>query len=321
MFQLQEDFPNLICLNCFNKITDIYNFKLLCDYSNALFLKYLESQNKADNYNLESEHKYRTVSNLLRSQTPDETLKNEIFDDTKIVLDNESKNNLLNNLNCKVSGKSCEPKKDQPCEARNDLTDLTSHDECHQQYENNPRHFLCEKCETTFESKSLLIKHIKKIHSKLKIHKNENEEINNFICEICRKPFKSKYILAVHEQRHYNKGQFLCTTCGKGFSSKGCLNRHMRVHTGEKKYECNICKKKFPSSNNLNLHFRIHSGVKPYLCTKCGKAFSHPTGLSYHMKTHTKEKNYKCDICEKSFVLRCHLSNHHKIHTGNWKFC
>ncbi|KAG5879971.1 hypothetical protein JTB14_036183 [Gonioctena quinquepunctata] len=300
--ELDEGLPDLICLNCLDKVTDIYKFKIQCDNSNILLEQYLAIKNECQIKDIDpsdggiSETELELDSNRRKQKSRRVKKKRE--------------SNKREDTSEVISCKECNESFKTPDK-------LSTHEKCHQRGE-----CFCELCNAQFVAQCGLNRHLKIVHNVVKEEEEHVclEQISSYVCKICNKIFASKYILAVHEKRHLYKGNFLCPICGKGFNSKGCLNRHNRVHTGEKKYECQVCKKKFPSSNNLNLHSRIHTGVKPYLCTICGKSFTHPTGLTYHTRTHTKEKNYHCDLCDMSFAIRCHLENHRKRHTGERPF-
>lgn len=92
-----------------------------------------------------------------------------------------------------------------------------------------------------------------------------------------------------------------CQICGKEFASSTKLSRHVKTHSGEMAYRCNFCHKGFSHSGNFKVHIRMHTDERPYVCGICEKACRQQQDLEKHMRTHTGEKPHVCKECLKAF--------------------
>ena len=108
---------------------------------------------------------------------------------------------------------------------------------------------MCDKCvfcDVTFSHKSVLEKHVKKIH----------ENIKSYKCNLCEKTFGGRSHFETHVKIvHENIKAYDCNTCNKSFGNKKDLERHVStIHEGIKAYKCDSCDKDFGYKSNLRRH-------------------------------------------------------------------
>ncbi|XP_044750806.1 myoneurin-like [Coccinella septempunctata] len=214
--------------------------------------------------------------------------------------------------------------------------------------EKNVTIFLCSTCNNIFETKELLMEHVK-------IHNNEEPSIsdeNQRTNELKDKPVNSMRNLATsllkkqqkamkklkcsikgctlkfsndetklrHEGCHVpNMKHFQCPECKEEFSvwrvcSKHLWTSHM-IDAGL--YTCSICDKyKSISTVAVINHMDIHNTEKPFLCPDCGKGFKQLNQLRNHRVIHNRAQELsslsstRCTICERTFANRKSLKIH-----------
>uniref|UniRef100_A0A1B0GPM3 Uncharacterized protein n=1 Tax=Phlebotomus papatasi TaxID=29031 RepID=A0A1B0GPM3_PHLPP len=163
----------------------------------------------------------------------------------------------------------------------------------------------CHVCGKELVSASKLARH-------LKIHSGEQP----YKCKVCLKRFSHSGNYKVHLRMHTDERPYQCTHCNRACRQLQDLEKHIRTHTGEKPHQCTTCSKKFSTSSNLVAHMRTHSGEKPYVCSICGKAFCQSNELTKHTRIHTGEKPHQCSICHRRFNGSSTLTIHMRSHTG-----
>ncbi|XP_059607485.1 zinc finger protein OZF-like [Phlebotomus argentipes] len=151
-----------------------------------------------------------------------------------------------------------------------------------------------------------------KLSRHMKIHSGEQP----YKCKFCLKRFSHSGNFKVHLRMHTNERPYQCTMCNRACRQLQDLEKHIRTHTGEKPHQCSVCSKKFSTSSNLIAHVRIHSGEKPYVCSICGKAFCQSNELTKHTRIHTGEKPHQCSVCHRRFNGSSTLTIHMRSHTG-----
>ncbi|XP_009078503.1 PREDICTED: transcription factor E4F1, partial [Acanthisitta chloris] len=77
-----------------------------------------------------------------------------------------------------------------------------------------------------------------------------------YVCELCQKTFKTASILKAHMITHSSRKDYECKLCGTSFRTKGSLIRHHRRHTDERPYTCKKCGKSFRESGALTRHLK-----------------------------------------------------------------
>ncbi|XP_058671704.1 transcription factor E4F1 isoform X1 [Ammospiza caudacuta] len=89
--------------------------------------------------------------------------------------------------------------------------------------------------------------------TKVKLQVNKE---GRYVCELCQKTFKTASILKAHMITHSSKKDYECKLCGTSFRTKGSLIRHHRRHTDERPYKCKKCGKSFRESGALTRHLK-----------------------------------------------------------------
>ncbi|CAH2059274.1 unnamed protein product, partial [Iphiclides podalirius] len=78
-------------------------------------------------------------------------------------------------------------------------------------------------------------------------------------------------------------------------------NQQKKKYTYEKTHTCETCGASFTSNASLQAHIRRHLGIKPFVCSVCGYACVLNMELRRHMMRHTGVRPYKCRVCERRF--------------------
>ncbi|XP_030916936.1 transcription factor E4F1, partial [Geospiza fortis] len=89
----------------------------------------------------------------------------------------------------------------------------------------------------------------------IKVKLQVNKE-GRYVCELCQKTFKTASILKAHMITHSSRKDYECKLCGTSFRTKGSLIRHHRRHTDERPYKCKNCGKSFRESGALTRHLK-----------------------------------------------------------------
>ena len=188
----------------------------------------------------------------------------------------------------------------------------------------------CDECDTEFNRKWNLKRHLLEIHeldvedvsesgedegtssneiedsseSNSSENDTEDETIDNdeqpFKCRQCGKEFSVKRYLYAHTNLiHSDQGYFECSICGKSFSLKAHMKRHEKI----------VHRKQNPNIINF-------TGVEQsYRCESCGSTFTRIDNLKRHIQlAHSKEKvTFDCQYCGKSFDRKWNLNRHVQI--------
>lgn len=160
----------------------------------------------------------------------------------------------------------------------------------------------CGKCLTIFDTRELLLEHIKEAADQF-----GTMGVEEYACERCQESFSANCKLQRHIIRH---SEYYCGKCDLVFSDHSEFRAHDQQH--DKKYSCKKCELTFESKLKRDQHIKsTHTGT---LCGICGKCV---LGGKYneHLRKHKGIKNFKCGICEKSFFSRDLLKKHVAIHS------
>jgi len=200
----------------------------------------------------------------------------------------------------------------------------------HERRHGGEKLYICDKCESSFYSKSNLSDHVKthiKVNDvELEIAQHYTEKTNgryteitksgsgrgHFQCELCKIIVRGRsgikcHIIDVHEK----SGAYACGFCDKSFYYKGARNEHQKKHSGEKSV-CDDCGKSFDTRSNLNQHVKTH-GIRSkseYFCEICYKKFSRERVLKQHVRNMHEGESIRCNICDKTFARKDNLKRH-----------
>ena len=158
----------------------------------------------------------------------------------------------------------------------------------------------CTKCDKILNSKRVLKKHEKLIHT-VGIKKKHR-------CDQCQKTFATEKGLESH---HATCGTLIkCLLCGKIFQELRNLKIHIKVvHEKQEKHKCNECEKSFVTKKELKIHDNYaHNPFYTFKCSMCETAF---TG-EFNLKMHTGSIHKKCHICGKKFPTIQQVQEHLK---------
>ncbi|XP_046365434.2 zinc finger protein 271-like [Haliotis rufescens] len=216
-----------------------------------------------------------------------------------------------------------------------------------------PKVFLCMKCEKGFSSCEKLLAHMRRHGEPSWLNKSGscrstchvcNKTVNHlqkhlvthmglkpFSCEVCGKSFPERYILTKHMKSHSTVRHYECKLCNSAFKRGDNLKRHLKVthnvdpekyeiknitSTKSKTYMCKKCDINFTDEDEFKQHKKNHNEKVPAICSMCGKLFTNMVHLKSHMKIHANWRPYMCETCGKTFTENSQLKKHIRIHTG-----
>ena len=109
-------------------------------------------------------------------------------------------------------------------------------------------------------------------------------------CELCEYKANYSSILQRHiKQVHDKIKDFHCDKCDKSFSVKSTLQRHIKiVHDKIKDFHCDKCDYSCYSNCDLQKHIKqVHDKIKEFHCDKCKYSSCTNCDLQRHRKTCT----------------------------------
>lgn len=233
-----DGLPELICLECLNRLNNAFEFRKQCKISDKTLNELKASvklednklnndnniENKEVNIDCKSEKSYSNNDSDLNNF--DEDSENELLVN-RINQENKSLQNLTNN-------------KINPLKLQKDLDESNSNREV---LKNGRRKRL---------------KLIKKTISKRKIRNNVQDGIP---CPKCNHSFELESDLEIHMITHQVLHELKCPKCLKSFDNIKNLKRHLNIHMTNKPYKCNICNKCFAAPGARSRHLRVHTGI------------------------------------------------------------
>ncbi|XP_063695524.1 zinc finger protein Xfin-like [Culicoides brevitarsis] len=329
---LDDGYPQQLCQNCVDRLSDVVNFRLDVEKSNEILknpsvrVKIEENQSemgegKTSGRRTRSTNVVYDTDFLMEEQEikedEEDFLMEEEDDDTD---DGETSPKRKNQR----PGKRKSPKK-SPKKLGIDLAAC------------------CCLCQTKVKDEHELRSHVDSMHA---------TEIENFLqssdfnkltlrhkyeCEFCRRRFLRKGSLDKHfytpnfeepprkrnpstpKKRTKTGDQgAVCTICGKLYYDKYDLELHeLRMHATEKPIVCPHpgCEKRFAAEKLMKKHFRFH-GERKHICETCGKGFIEPNDLRNHSYVHKKIKPLQCPLCPRTFTHKPVLETHILSHSG-----
>ncbi|KAG5667303.1 hypothetical protein PVAND_015289 [Polypedilum vanderplanki] len=279
-------FSSSICLECFNKFTIAYDFKIQLEANQKLLEKFLNNETK-DQFEISNEETEFIVEYL-----------EEVEEDQLEIIP-------------KRTSKSQEKKICPICANYYSANALDDH--INRVHSDNYQ-FYCDLCPNKFKTKRDITSHVQ-------THLNV-ESRRRFQCEFCEKIYMKNSTLVHHiKMRHTEDGEKFECECGASFKTQLRLNYHKKITHEKGNYECLECNRIYPSMHNLKIHIsHFHREKEP--CVFCGKLVAPGSFMKRHMKIH-EEASHKCKICEKSFTVRETLLEHCRaVHgLGGSHFC
>ena len=172
-----------------------------------------------------------------------------------------------------------------------------------------PRKFICphKKCRKPFNQKIMMNQHYKYHHT---------NEPKDFVCKKCDTDFVYKKSLRIHIIRLHTEDKdkaFICEICGKVFAQKWEYSAHRKdTHATVRAYTCGICKKSsFTTASRLEGHVKNCGKVPDIECGQCGKKFLTEANLITHVNdTHRKNLIWQCFVCSKTYQTEGGFYNH-----------
>ena len=117
-----------------------------------------------------------------------------------------------------------------------------------QQHLERPHH--CPQCDRSYVKKNSLVQHIKAYH----------ENPGAYICGVCETKFNRKDFLDKHMSRHSDIKDFKCQSCEKSFKTKAGLSSHVHgVHRSDRQYVCDVCGFKTNWNSAFDEHKKLHT--------------------------------------------------------------
>ncbi|XP_063706109.1 gastrula zinc finger protein XlCGF26.1-like [Culicoides brevitarsis] len=170
---------------------------------------------------------------------------------------------------------------------------------------NDPKSPTCHFCDKIFSSISVLNRHIKTVH----------EKIRSFSCDSCSKSFQTKAHLVAHQSVHQSDSRsFTCEICSLTFKTDAVLKNHLKLHTATPNHVCDICGSKFKSATYLKIHKETHVTERAFICRVCRKCFKTQKTLRDHLTTHKEQEPLDCHVCGKKLKNKVTLKHHLRDH-------
>lgn len=332
---IADNFSKILCLSCYDKLIDFYNFRLLTQDTHAKLLKELgNAEIKEEIVDSDIVKEEVIVTPLMLKEDEEETKDDESFSDridSGSDYDPKTDSFTKNHKKIKRNTKSWEA--GFVCLGCKQIFKRNLHLKRHlNETKGDAEHlWRCNECGNAFDLKKDLNLHLLKVHKEqscsecqekifgtlaLTKHLREKHKKNYSridCCPHCAKFVKNlrNHVAVVHKKikRHY------CHICNRGCVTKDTLRAHLRVHTGEKPFSCSFpgCNKTFKQSGHIRQHEKNFHGpvVDPVTCDVCGKLFKTKYTLKEHRKIHFGS-TFKCNQCDNLFSIERYLKEHIK---------
>lgn len=322
---MDEKLPHQICMACFNRAKNCYEFILMCRKNDKHLrnnIPTIDNSNRIDITSIVQPVPIIKNNFSLIETRPikDKYTKSEITSELESMnvqsdITVETKNGNIvhitsNQKEQEFMGDTKRKKKVKPtqCSICGKVVSSDFRLKCHMRIHSGEKPFKCSSC-----NKSFSLAYNLKVHAR--IHSGEKP----LQCKICQKTFSQSAGLISHMRVHTGEKPYKCTICPMAFKSCSHLQYHIRLHTGEKKFACDVCERPFITKSDLTQHMKTHSGIRDFICSICGLGLSRNYHLTRHMLTHTGIKNFKCDYCENAYSQKSDLIRHIGKHTKDFK--
>lgn len=136
------------------------------------------------------------------------------------------------------------------------------------------RWFVCQTCQTSFESCEEL-----EIHLQLSCDKPKSLSVQ---CNICHQFLQTPAALSMHLKRHSALRLFVCPFCNESYKNTNQFREHVQCHNHNGFYPCKYCDKKFEQYAAVRKHMRITHSSELFVCHECDKCFKSKYKLKEH---------------------------------------
>ncbi|XP_073837536.1 uncharacterized protein [Musca autumnalis] len=346
-----DDYPHVVCRQCYDKILDFYNFQCMFRCSIKKFKSMLDKL--AELKDEEGATEYEDKSPFSREE----------FDDNLFSINEEK----MDEINDPLEEKNISTKEQATAESvemiKNEETsetgllqydlgeiDIKPHEM--QSCDLQPMRRSCRKSKASIKNEVLLtdnesISNNDADEAEDELHNQSDDEltISNYSsasedlkensktcplkCDICKKQFRFSHRLEAHKRKHQGLPGYPCTfeNCQRAFNRLDNLRSHLNDHNGTPNvFKCNIddCIMEYKCLSGLNKHKRsVHKcgkELKKYPCDICGKVLTNPRSLNGHKFIHMDKSEWPfvCEVknCLRRFRLMSQLAIHKKRHAG-----
>ncbi|XP_063224013.1 gastrula zinc finger protein XlCGF57.1-like [Bacillus rossius redtenbacheri] len=321
-----DGYPEKICCLCLELTNQFYDFKKLCQKSDAALHNYLfQEADKSGGVEVKEED---GLSNNQHNSPPD--LKPKTAEEKSQISIDLGKAQLFCEVNIVENENAGSANTDNSDEQDSSESDDSAHN----------RVVTEDKCLADSTAKD----EAEYTESVLTPRQN-NPNRSLFSCKFCPKSFAKRTYLRQHEVIHSDKKPHTCSECNSNFARSGGLLRHMKTHgkvtnsnggknAGDadcksKTFSCEVCSKVFTKHVYLKRHSVIHSDERPYACQMCGSTFSRTGDLGKHLRTHAEDRegerervasagdgdsSLECTVCYRAFTKELYLRQHRVTH-------
>uniref|UniRef100_A0A336MHV3 CSON012588 protein n=1 Tax=Culicoides sonorensis TaxID=179676 RepID=A0A336MHV3_CULSO len=283
------DRSSMICIKCYSKLNDFYEFHTKCIENELLWDQAIDQDEEFADTKLE----------VLNKNQMDYILVDPVIEEKPKII--QQKEEIQRPKNVFIIKKSVR-----------DRFELTEEDYKIQEFYD----FSCKICtpSPSFISLSAYRSHMRTDHGDAQA-----------TISCCHRNMTKRHELIDHMTFHLDPSKFTCTECNKVFSDRKNLTAHFKLKHGsieDRKYQCDICKKRFVSFEPLKIHLRTHMSnetkeqMRSYLCNECGKTFLSKGTLQAHFKYVHLRQGYICDLCSKTFKTKFELGLHRRNNHG-----
>lgn len=325
-----------LCLDCFNRTKDAYNFTILAATTSRKALILMHENQKIADVELKTNFINDCENNENHHDMTAKEIENNLSDKVELTKCNEAAVEELAMILDISEGIEISAEKNDKCELflENANEHNAADDDDSEEYEfyvvdtsesqtncetetatkgkiKQSAKVECLKCNKKFTFRENLRRHMK-LHSSKSI----------FDCSICTtKSFSTKVLLYTHLYRdHEFPAPFSCIKCNAGFTYFSQLkvhkitNRCISVEDKRSDFTCEFCSRSFAIASNLKRHLMIHKNIKPFKCTYCPKTFNQKQALIIHERIHSKETPLHCLKCPKQFSDPSFFKKHQQSH-------
>lgn len=329
-----DELPHTICMECAQKVQNVFNFKKLCESSDAKLRTHIKEkcsviETKPEPTEMFNDTDLHTEIIQVDSIDVRDDLLDEYFDNDEPYASNDSEND---------EGDGSDHENDSDYEADENDSDSNPDSENQPnadefQYANKAKivggRYQCEMCEKSLADRRTFL-----LHMRLHLGKNLKH------CDICNRGFAKQNHLDRHKLTH--SSTTTCQYCSEEFETKkqmkqhSCdeLEQHKKMKKAEKmkerKNEIQLKKEKATDSTKVERHKtvvnaksleeeeRILKTAKKtngrIQCPICPRTLSHRKILKFHIRSHLGKNLVYCEICNRGFAKGSNLNRHMLIH-------